>query len=120
MRFLTCRCDLPQKLQRSCSVESGVFATPRVPLVRLDDPVDDAVLLRLLGAHEEVPVGVLGDLLERLAGVLGDDLVELPAHHDDLARVDLVCRLLLEKKKREVAMQLAPGCHGWRARTYST
>jgi hypothetical protein len=43
-------------------------------LVVLDHPVDDAVRLGLLGAHEVVALGVLGDLLQRLAGVLGDDL----------------------------------------------
>ena len=37
--------------------------------------VDDAIVLRLLGRHEVVPVGVLDDLLERLARVLGEDLV---------------------------------------------
>ena len=44
-------------------------------LVVLDHPVDDAVRLGLLGAHEVVALGVLGDLVERLAGVLGDDLI---------------------------------------------
>jgi len=43
--------------------------------VVLDNPVDDPVRLRLLGAHEVVALSVLGDLVERLAGVLGDDLI---------------------------------------------
>ena len=58
----------------------------------LDHPVDDAVRLGLLGAHEVVALGVLGDLVERLAGVLGDDFVEPPANVDDLLGVDLNVR----------------------------
>ena len=58
----------------------------------LDHAVDDLVLLRLLRAHEVVPLGVLGDLVERLAGVLGDDLVEALADVDDLLGVDLDVR----------------------------
>src|SRR5438067_3138553 len=46
--------------------------------------VDDAILPALLGAHDEVPVGVLPDPLERLAGVVGQDLLEEVAHPDDL------------------------------------
>ena len=67
-----------------------------LPVV-LDDAVDDAVLLRLLGAHEVVALGVVRDLVEGLAGVLGDDLVEAAADVDDLFGVDLdVGRLALE------------------------
>src|SRR5262249_1644356 len=66
-------------------------------LSRVDHPIDELVLLRLLGAHEVVALRVLGDLLQRLPGVLGDDLVESPAHVDDLLGVDLdVGRLALE------------------------
>ena len=54
-----------------------------------DDAVDDVVLLGLFGAHEVVAIGVLRDLLERLARVVGDDLVEPAADVDDLAGVDL-------------------------------
>ena len=41
-----------------------------------DDLVDHAVLLGLLGREDEVAVGVLGDLLDRLARVLGDQALE--------------------------------------------
>ena len=41
-----------------------------------DHPIDDPVLLRFLGAHEVVALGVLTDLVELFARVLGDDLVE--------------------------------------------
>ena len=45
-----------------------------------EDLVDTPVVLGLLGSEDEVAVGVLRDLLDRLAGVLGDDLLEqLPA-----------------------------------------
>ena len=54
-------------------------------------------VLRFLRAQEIVALGVLPDLLELLAGVVGDDLVEAPAQLDDLAGVDLdVRRLTLE------------------------
>src|SRR6478609_5659388 len=63
----------------------------------LYDAVDEVVLLRLLRAHEVIAVGVVGDLLERLAGVLGEDLIEAFADVDDLFGVDLdVGRLSLE------------------------
>src|SRR4249919_2570602 len=98
--FFTCRCDLPQKLQRSCSVES-VGRPIRAPTGRsgwssslasgssvgVNHLVDDPILLRLVGAHEEVALGVLCDLLQRLARVVGDDLVEPGAQRDDLLGV---------------------------------
>src|ERR687888_251540 len=39
------------------------------------DRVDDAIVLRLVGTHEKVPVGVALDALEGLVRVLGQDLV---------------------------------------------
>src|SRR5262245_54646936 len=45
-----------------------------------DHPVDEAVFGGLLAAQEVVALGVGADLLERLAGVLRDDLVQAPAH----------------------------------------
>src|SRR5687768_10172174 len=39
-------------------------------LVVLDDAVDDLVVDRFFGRHEVVAFGVLGHLVERLAGVL--------------------------------------------------
>src|SRR5712691_8531412 len=85
--FLTWRCDLPQKLQRSCSFESVGRAisppgTTADELVLRDHPVDDPVVPRLLRAHEVVAFRVLLDLLDVLLGVLGDDLVQPPAHVD--------------------------------------
>src|SRR5436190_23581440 len=67
--FLTCRWDLPQKLHNSCSLESVGLAMGSnalsclacgggPPLVLGYHTVDDPVLLRLLGAHEVVAVGV--------------------------------------------------------------
>src|SRR5580692_2405421 len=73
--FLTCRWDLPQKLQRSCSLESVgramifcdlLLGRPCPELLVLgDDAVDYAVLLGLLRAHEVIALGVVADLLER-------------------------------------------------------
>src|ERR1019366_302475 len=96
--FLTCRWDLPQKLHRSCSLESvglAISLLSRGPaayhvtskLVLRDHPVDDAVLLGLLGAHEVVTLGVFTHGLELFAGVLGDDLVQTAANVDDLPGV---------------------------------
>src|SRR3954451_9226569 len=65
------------------------LAERRRRLVVLDHAVDEVVLLGLLGAHEVVALGVLRNLLHRVLGVLGDDLVEAPAHVDDLLGVDL-------------------------------
>src|SRR5579884_1388655 len=85
--FLTCRCDLPQKLQRSCSLESvgrairflslGRRLPPPDPSpkgnasVLRDHAVDDSVLLRLLRAHEIVTFGICPDFLEILARMFG-------------------------------------------------
>src|SRR5690606_37278101 len=62
----------------------------------LDHLVDDPVLQRLLGGHDEVAVGVAGDLLDVLAGLLGEDLVEEVADPLHLTGGDLdVGRLAL-------------------------
>src|SRR3712207_3187447 len=88
--FLTCRWLLPQKLQSSCSLLSvgRAISLRYSPLVRLDHAIDDAVVLGFVGRHEVVALGVLADLLVRLARVLGDDVVQALADVDDLARVD--------------------------------
>src|SRR4051812_30774226 len=69
--------------------QSGIvrLRDQRLPRKRVDR-VDDAIVLGFLGRHEKVPVGVSLDLLERLAGVLRQDLVvpldeELPFLHLD-------------------------------------
>ncbi len=63
---------------------SGTRAAGQRRIVRLRDQrvtrqrvdrVDDAISLGLLGRHEIVPVRVLDHLLQRLASVLGQDLV---------------------------------------------
>src|SRR5207237_10416001 len=68
---------------------SSDLRTARCPeLVLRDHTVDDAVLLRLVGAHEVVALGVLLHLLDVLPGVLGDDLIQPAAHVDDLPGMD--------------------------------
>src|SRR6478735_9593598 len=54
-----------------------------------DHLVDDPVLLRLRGTHDEVAVGVAAHLLDLLPGVVGEDLVEGLAHAHDLLGLDL-------------------------------
>src|SRR5438128_981371 len=100
MSFLTWRCDLPQKLQRSCSFPSLARAIPspftpnrpkrlvpsasggglrplgRVPM--RDHSVDDPVIDSFLGAEEEVPFHVARNLLLGLPGVVGVDLLQAP------------------------------------------
>src|SRR5215218_4289271 len=79
-------------------------------LPALDDLVDDPVLLGLAGGHDEVAVGVAADLLHVLAGVGGQDLVQHPAHADDLAGLDLdVDRLALGPAGRLVDQDAGMG-----------
>ena len=60
------------------------------------DPVDQPVLGGLLRREEAVALHVVGDLLARLPGVLGVDLLHPPAQDDRLLGVDLdVGRLAL-------------------------
>src|SRR5919108_1682042 len=107
MSFFTCFWLFPQKEHFSRSPPSPNLATRSPP--RPDPPdsahpggrghrgelpvrqhlVDDAVLPALVGTHDEVPVGVLPDALERLAGVMGQDLLQEVPHPDDLLRLDL-------------------------------
>src|SRR5579859_7223276 len=86
MSFLTCFWLFPQKEHFSRSPPSPNFATALPPpgsvlahpgrsrdrreLAVRDHLVDDAVHLRLVGAHDEVAVGVGSDLLDRLARVV--------------------------------------------------
>ena len=64
-----------------------------------DHAVDQPVLDGLVGLEEPVALHVVVDLLERLAGVVGVDLVDPPADVEDLPGVDLdVGRLALEPR----------------------
>src|SRR5262249_11260221 len=96
MSFFTCFCDLPQNEHFNNSPVSPNFAT-MPPLVRSADGtgavdscagrdhlIDNAILHGLRSLYNEVPVGVGMDLLDRLAGVVGKDLLEQVAHAQDL------------------------------------
>ena len=84
MSFLTSRWLLPQNEQARLVPSSFFFNCAAPPLLDLaqpalvafDDLVHQPVVLGLAGVHEVVAVGVLLDLLDVLAGVLGEDLVE--------------------------------------------
>src|SRR2546427_299486 len=68
-----------------------------------DDFVDDSIVLRLLGGHEKVAIGVTLDLVHALAGVVHEDAVQLLAHPEDLAGLDVdVGRLALHAAQRLV------------------
>src|SRR3954454_10942910 len=101
MSFLTCFCDLPQKLHFSSSPVSPNLATAPSPrdstrpgsadgtgavhrVARRDHGVDDAIRASLLRLHHEVAVGVDVDALQRLTAVRGQDLLEEVAHRQDL------------------------------------
>src|SRR5512145_3006350 len=56
---------------------------------RGDDLADQAVLLGGLGGHPEIALGILLDLLQRLAGLLGDDAVQTGTHLENLFGLDL-------------------------------
>lgn len=51
--------------------------------------VDQAVFQRLLRCHEVIALGILLDGLQRLTGVLREDLVELLLGVQDVLGVDL-------------------------------
>src|SRR5436190_22047188 len=63
-----------------------------VALAVLDHFVDQAVLDRLLGADEAVAIGVVLDPIERLARVIGEDLLEAALEVEDLPRTDIDVR----------------------------
>src|SRR5438132_12552948 len=142
MSFFTCFWDLPQKEHFSRS-ESPNFAivlpspgpdyrTPilrasgrrgsklRLQFPRREHLVDDSVLLALLRGHDEVAIGALLHLLDGLARVLGEDLVEQLAVAEDLLGLDLdVDRLTLRaavrlvdqdaRVRKRIALALGPG-----------
>src|SRR5947208_9886167 len=116
--FLTWRCDLPQKLQRSCSLPSLARAIPvsfypefrktaRATVLSdsldthgiavRDHRIDQPVFLRFLRTEEEIPLHVARNLLLALFGVQRVDLLQAPFEADHLAGLDLdVCALALE------------------------
>src|SRR5271167_14722 len=54
--------------------------------------VNQSVFHRFGGADDEVAVGVLGDALDGLAGVLGEHVVQHVLHPQDLTGLDLDVR----------------------------
>src|SRR5262247_2079761 len=97
----------PQNEQRiGCGVAMRFFMSGSCPRLRerargpvpsgpphstslLDDLVHQTVPLGFVGRHPVVAVRVLGDLVDRLAGVLGEDRVQLVARLEHLLRRDL-------------------------------
>ena len=55
----------------------------------MDDLVNQAIDLRLIGRHVAVTLHVCGNLFQRLASAISVDLVQLFAGLDDFARMDL-------------------------------
>src|SRR4029077_11488322 len=82
------------RLQGGCSDQlsySGAAAQPSAEAgsPTCDDLVDQAVLDRLGRGHEMVAVGVGGDALERLAAVVGQDLLDALLQVEHLAGANL-------------------------------
>src|SRR5690606_10672524 len=67
---------------------------------RGQDGVDDAVFTGLFGRHEVVALAVALDLVERLAGVVGQLLVEALAQVQDFLGLDLDVRGLALRAAR--------------------
>src|SRR5262245_38379776 len=59
-----------------------------------ENVVDQSVFLALASGHVVVAIGVLGDSLQRLAGVLGQNLVEHAARLQDFVGLNLDVRNL--------------------------
>ena len=75
--------------RRLCDVTDGTLSAGTV-----DDVVDDAVFLGLLGRHNEVALHVALDAIERLAGVLAHQLVCNLADAKNFAGMDIDVRRL--------------------------
>src|SRR5581483_9116797 len=82
----------PSSSASTCN--SGLLGRHQGRAVLGDHLVDHAVGHRLLGTHDEVAVAVLGHALQRLAGVLGQQLLHAVAQPRHLARLDLDVDLL--------------------------
>src|SRR6185503_11537015 len=105
MSFLTSFWFLPQKEQERFPCVSSrrfsMFLCLLFVLLLDEDLVDHAVLFRLTRAHEEVALGVVLVLVDRVAGVLGQKLVHPIAGLQDLFGVDVdVGRLSLKAAER--------------------
>src|SRR3954468_23810289 len=107
MSFLTCFWDLPQKLHFTRSLDSPNLATGTPAPLRharglrdlgqvagAQHLVDHSVVLGLVCAHDEIPIRVALDLVDRLTGVQGKHLVDEISHPEDLLGLQLdVARL---------------------------
>src|SRR3954463_1676796 len=90
MSFRTSCWLLPQNEQYSSFSPEEDFSDMGLGVLpRYEDFVHQAVLYRFFGSHEKVPVGVPGDGLNGLAGVLGEDLVQPGLQIEDFLGVDL-------------------------------
>src|SRR5712691_7808050 len=78
--------SLLQNEHRRTSDSPFFFKT--LPLPAGDHLIHDTILLRLGCIHDEVAVGVGGQLLHRLLGVEGEDVVEAVLDAQDLLGLD--------------------------------
>mmetsp|Transcript_10790 Transcript_10790/g.24526 ORF Transcript_10790/g.24526 Transcript_10790/m.24526 type:complete len:287 (-) Transcript_10790:3-863(-) len=90
-----------QSVELDALNENRTAGLGEVRLLGLDNLIDDAILLRLLGCHEEVAISVLLDLVERLTGRVRHVAVEEGLDEEDLLCLDLnVCSLTLGSSER--------------------
>src|SRR5260221_12096917 len=83
-----CCATPPRPPAHFARVNRASFAARCSSFAPADHLVEDAVGLRLFRVHDEVPVGVGDDLLERLLGVEGEDLVQAVLDAEDLLGLD--------------------------------
>src|SRR4029079_14414591 len=74
----------------ACHISSSTSVRGiRLCLAVSDDLVDDAVLACFFGRHVVVALHVLGNFVDRLIRVQGDDLLQAPLETDRLLRLNL-------------------------------
>src|SRR6266571_4301561 len=96
-----CCATPPRPPARYAGVNPAPLAAPRSSFSPAYDLVDDTIRLRLLGVHDEVPVGVAHELVQGLLGVEGQDLVDAVLDPQDL--------LGLDRDVRGLALGAPPG-----------
>src|SRR4029077_7287883 len=79
----------PNSLLLDLRRQRGLLAHGPGGRLRGDHFVDDLIFFGLLGGHEKVPIGVALDLLHALTGVVHEDAIELLAHAQNLAGLDV-------------------------------
>src|SRR5690554_542337 len=99
MSFFTCSCALPQKEHFNCPLSSPNLniISPRLLLLLflllslafVQNAVDQTVFSCLICRHVIVPIGIPFDLIQRLASVLVENLIDPGTEIENLLGLDL-------------------------------